>query len=80
MLARLQSSGLRVRYVTNTTKESKKRLFQRLQKMGFHNISPEQIFTSLSAAKHMIVERQLNPLLLVDDEATEDWEVLSKRL
>ena len=47
--------------------------------MGFHNnISPEQIFTSLSAARRILVERQLNPLLLVDEEAKEDLEVLSR--
>lgn len=63
-----------MRYITNTTKESKRCIFQRLERMGFH-ITSDQIFTSLTAARTILMERQLHPLLLLEDEALEDLEV-----
>ena len=50
--------------------ESTIRLHTRLSQLGF-DIKKEQIFSSLSAAKAVVAERQLNPLLILEDAAKE---------
>ncbi|XP_039615600.1 haloacid dehalogenase-like hydrolase domain-containing protein 2 [Polypterus senegalus] len=72
-LQRLRSSSLNVRFVTNTTKECKRTLFERLKKMEF-DIREDEIFTSLSAARSLVEQKQLRPLLLVEDSALEDFQ------
>lgn len=59
--------------MTNTTKESRRNLHERLLKLGFQ-IKVDEIYTSLWAARELIIKEQLNnPLLLVDDNALEDF-------
>lgn len=67
-LERLRSSGVSIKFVTNTTKESRRLLHQRLVNLGF-NISPDEIFSSLSAARAFIEDRNLRPHLMVADAA-----------
>lgn len=62
-----------IKFVTNTTKESRNFLFTRLINLGF-SINREQIFSSLSAARALLIKRQLKPLLLVSPEALEDFQ------
>ena len=50
--------------------ESTIRLHTRLSQLGF-DIKKEKIFSSLSAAKAVVAERQLNPLLILEDAAKE---------
>lgn len=69
---RLQNSGCYVKFVTNTTKESINALHSRLKKMGF-GIEKEQMFTTLTAANNLIKEKKLKPLMLVAEEALEDF-------
>ena len=69
---RLRNSNLNVKFVTNTTKESQRLLFERLQKIGF-DIESHEIFSSLSAAVKLIKKKSLQPILLVDDRALEDF-------
>lgn len=73
---KLQNSGLNVRFVTNTTKESQNVLYNRLKSIGF-SIDKADIFTSLSAARKLIKEKSLRPFLMVDQRAMEDFEGLS---
>ena len=63
--------------MTNTTKESKRVLLERLHKIGF-SIKEEQVFTSLTAARILIDRRRLSPLLLVDDKALEEFQGMQK--
>ncbi|XP_067670597.1 haloacid dehalogenase-like hydrolase domain-containing protein 2 [Haliotis asinina] len=72
-LERLRASDLKVRFVTNTTKESKRVLVQRLNQIGF-NVVPDDVFTSLSAAHNVVMEKKLRPMLLLDDRAMEDFD------
>lgn len=72
-IRRLRSSGINVKFATNTTKESRRLLCQRLQTIGF-DIRENEIFTSLTAARDYVVNRHLKPYLLVDDAAVEDFE------
>ena len=50
--------------------ESTIRLHTRLSQLGF-DIKKEKIFSSLSAAKAVVAERQLNPLLILEEAAKE---------
>ncbi|CAK9797299.1 Haloacid dehalogenase-like hydrolase domain-containing protein 2 [Anthophora plagiata] len=76
-LNRLRSANIPLKFVTNTTKESGNFLHSRLTKLGF-DIKREEIFSSLAAARNLIVSRQLNPMLLIDPAANEDFEGLIK--
>lgn len=75
-LTRLKRSGLRYKFVTNTTKESQKALFTRLQSIGFDIGSPNEIFTSLISARDFLKREQLKPIepLLLEDDALNDFE------
>lgn len=70
-LERLRRSGISIKFVTNTTKESRELLHQRLVNLGF-NISPDEIFSSLSAARAFIEARNLRPHLMVAEAAMDE--------
>ncbi|EFO18667.1 HAD-superfamily subfamily IIA hydrolase [Loa loa] len=61
-----------IKFVTNTTKESADRLYERLTKLGLE-IKRSEIFTSLLAAKHLIKKDNLRPMLLLENAALEDF-------
>nr|XP_010298960.1 PREDICTED: haloacid dehalogenase-like hydrolase domain-containing protein 2 [Balearica regulorum gibbericeps] len=71
-LKRLRSAPVTIRFVTNTTKECKRDLLERLTKLGF-DIAENEIFTSLTAARNLLEQKQVRPLLLVDDKALPDF-------
>ncbi|KAJ2028530.1 hypothetical protein IWW57_002108 [Coemansia sp. S610] len=68
----LRSAGVKVRFVTNSTKTSDERLHAKLSNLGFE-LSPSEIFTSLSAAKRLIQQRNYRPMLILEDEALEQF-------
>uniref|UniRef100_A0A674GXE7 Haloacid dehalogenase-like hydrolase domain-containing protein 2 n=4 Tax=Passeriformes TaxID=9126 RepID=A0A674GXE7_TAEGU len=72
VLTRLRRAPVTVRFVTNTTKESKRDLLERLTGLGF-DIAEHEIFTSLTAARNLLEQQQVRPLLLVDDKALPDF-------
>ncbi|XP_052804569.1 haloacid dehalogenase-like hydrolase domain-containing protein 2 [Mya arenaria] len=74
-LERLREKKTRVKFVTNTTKESKRVLLDRLHHIGFQ-VTADEVFTSLTAARNLVASRGLSPLLLVDDKALEDFKGL----
>ncbi|RMC16357.1 hypothetical protein DUI87_06684 [Hirundo rustica rustica] len=69
---RLRGAPVTVRFVTNTTKESKRDLLERLTGLGF-DIAEHEIFTSLTAARNLLEQQQVRPLLLVDNKALPDF-------
>ena len=69
---RLMETGLKIRFITNTTKESKRTLVSRLAAMGF-KISPRQVFTSLTAARALVEREGLTPYLMLEQSALEDF-------
>ncbi|XP_037959829.1 haloacid dehalogenase-like hydrolase domain-containing protein 2 isoform X2 [Teleopsis dalmanni] len=71
-LERLRASGVIVKFVTNTTKESSNTLYNRLCKIGF-NLKKEEIYSSLSAAVNYIKLHKLNPYYLVSEDARTDF-------
>ena len=72
-LKRLRRSGLAVKFVTNTTKEDLNSLHVRLESMKFE-ISKDEIFTSLSAARNLIEKRGIRPYLMLSESALKDFE------
>uniref|UniRef100_A0A1I7UMW5 Haloacid dehalogenase-like hydrolase domain-containing protein 2 n=1 Tax=Caenorhabditis tropicalis TaxID=1561998 RepID=A0A1I7UMW5_9PELO len=62
-----------VKFVTNTTKESQNLLYQRVRNCGFQ-IEKHEIFTSLSAARDLIIRNKYRPFFILDDKAMEDFE------
>lgn len=75
--SRLRDANLSIKFVTNTTKESSNCLYERLINLGFY-LQKEEIFSSLAAARKLIISRQLNPMLLIDPAALEDFQDLIK--
>eukprot|EP00887_Chlorella_sp_A99_P000013 scaffold16.g13.t1 len=71
-LARLRQH-VQVRFCSNTTAKSRRALLALLQRMEF-DVLEEEVFTSLSAARRLIDERQLRPLLLLHPDAMADFE------
>ncbi|KAJ1775646.1 hypothetical protein LPJ77_003922 [Coemansia sp. RSA 2523] len=67
-LTRLRATGVKVRFVTNSTKLTDESLFTKLLDMGFE-VDRSEIFSSLSAAKQLITDRGYRPLLLLEDDA-----------
>lgn len=74
--SRLRATNIKIKFVTNTTKESKRVLHERLKRIGF-GIDREEIFTSLTAARQLIDQRNLRPYMLVADAAKEDFDGVS---
>ena len=76
-LKRLRSTNLKIKFVTNTTKESKRILHDRLTKIGFE-IDKREIFTSLTAAHQLLQSRNLRPMMLVANAAHEEFNDIDK--
>ncbi|XP_030048775.1 haloacid dehalogenase-like hydrolase domain-containing protein 2 [Microcaecilia unicolor] len=72
-LRRLRNSPVAIKFVTNTTKECKKTLLERLRRLEF-DITEDEIFTSLTAARNLLEQKHVRPLLLVDNSALPDFE------
>ncbi|XP_035168261.1 haloacid dehalogenase-like hydrolase domain-containing protein 2 [Oxyura jamaicensis] len=71
-LKRLCSALVMIWFVTNTMKECKRDLLERLMKLGF-DIAENEIFTSLTAIRNLLEQKQVQPLLLVDKKALPDF-------
>lgn len=73
-LEKLRSCGkFKIKFVTNTTKESKRKLYLLLKKLKFE-IDENEIFTSLTAARKLIDSKQLRPMLFLEPNALEEFE------
>ncbi|XP_054843297.1 haloacid dehalogenase-like hydrolase domain-containing protein 2 [Eublepharis macularius] len=71
-LKRLRSTPVAIRFVTNTTKECKRDLLDRLKRLDF-DIQEDEIFTSLTAARNLLEQKRVRPLLLVEESALRDF-------
>ncbi|CAH1789818.1 unnamed protein product [Owenia fusiformis] len=71
-IERLRDTSLNIRFVTNSSKESKLSLYKRLKNMGF-DIKMDEIFTSLTAARQLVETRKLRPMLILTEEAMDDF-------
>lgn len=71
-LEKLKKSGLKVKFVTNTSKENVQAICERLQSLNF-NLSKDEIYSSLSASKHLVLSSGLRPFLMLTDSAKQDF-------
>lgn len=71
-LARLRESGLPLRFVTNTTRQSRAALLRELAGRGLA-IAQDELFTPATAARHLLIARGLRPLLLIHPDLAPDF-------
>ena len=65
---RLIDAGIRVRFLTNTSKVSFRQLLSQLHRMGFSSIiQPDTLWTSVMATKHYLQKNSLRPFCLMED-------------
>ncbi|MEA3221142.1 TIGR01458 family HAD-type hydrolase [Immundisolibacter sp.] len=74
-LARLRASGLALRFVTNTTRQSRAALLLELARLGL-DVATDELLTPASAARTVLLERGLRPLLLIHPGLTPDFDGL----
>ncbi|CAG9855809.1 unnamed protein product [Phyllotreta striolata] len=72
-LKKLSKQKLNVKFVTNTTKESQRVLHEKLKSIGFE-LNKDDIVSSLGAAKALLQQRKLRPMLMLAPEALEDFQ------
>lgn len=71
-LARLRSSPLALRFVTNTSRRTRAALLGALQAMGF-DVDAHEVFTAPLAARRWLTTRGLRPLLLIHPDLAADF-------
>lgn len=71
-LQRLRDAGVKVRFVSNTTKDTTANLVKQMRGMGFP-IHESEVFTSIAAAKSLVRRRSLRPFLLLQPQALPEF-------
>ena len=71
-VAELRRAGLRLRFLTNTTRMPRRALLSRLNEMGV-KIGDEELFTPAQAARAWLTARSLSPHLLIHPNLVEDF-------
>lgn len=71
-LGRLRDTGIAIRFLTNTTRQSHRKLLEKLQSMGL-SVAEEELFTPALAARHVIEGQALSPHLLIHPDLAEDF-------
>ncbi|CAB3377102.1 Hypothetical predicted protein [Cloeon dipterum] len=73
---RLREKGIKVRFVTNETQETKNSLVSRLSKMGF-TLTEEEVISPCPAMAHELRRNGLRPHLLVHPTVLEEFDGVS---
>lgn len=63
---------IQVRFVSNTSKDTTAALVKQVQTIGF-DIDPSHVFTSIGAARALVAQRRLRPLLLLQPQAAAEF-------
>ena len=71
-VARLRGAGLPLRFITNTTRRSRRRVIADLQRMGLHT-SDDELLTPALMARAFLQKHQLSPFLVVRPEFEKDF-------
>jgi HAD superfamily hydrolase (TIGR01458 family) len=77
-VARLREAGLPIRCVTNSTRNPRRVLLDRLDRLGF-DIAPEEVFTPAIAARDLLLKRDRGAHLLVHPDLAEDFEDVPRK-
>lgn len=76
-IGKLQGSGVKLRFVTNTARKTRAQLLDDLAGMGFE-IEPRTLFTAPLAAKAWVQQRGLRPYCLVHRNILPEFEDLER--
>jgi len=68
----VRNHGIPIQFVTNTSKENLSSLAKKVKGAGLE-VEEEAIFTSLTAAKDLVLKKQLRPLLLLEPSAADQF-------
>lgn len=71
-IQQLREAGVVLRWLSNTSKESRHALLERMKRMDL-DVREDELFTSLSAVSELVSLRNLRPLYLLSDSALEDF-------
>jgi HAD superfamily hydrolase (TIGR01458 family) len=74
---RLKERIPRVRYLTNTTRSTRRSLVDRLRRLGL-SIEEKEVFSAPQAARQLLKERDLRPFLLVHPDLLPEFDDFSK--
>lgn len=77
-LERLRAAGFPVRYITNTTRSTRRETVERLAAMGLAVVASE-VFSAPLAARSLLEERALRPLLIVHPRLEPEFDGLDTR-
>lgn len=72
-IEKLSKTSIPVRYITNTTRNPRHTIIERLGKMGF-DICADEVFTAPIAAKQYLESNQLYPYLLIHPNLVSEFE------
>ena len=72
LFSRIKKSGIPLRFVTNETSQTRDKLVQKLNSLGY-NLTASEIFTPVPAACSYMKEHNLRPSLLVHNEVIADF-------
>lgn len=68
---RLRKTNVYIKFVTNTSKDSRKTLHEKLVDMGF-TLNVEEIHSPLKAANEYVRRYELNPYYMISESARKD--------
>ncbi len=71
-IKRLSEAGIPVRYVTNTTRSTRKDILDRLSNMGF-TIQENEVFTAPNAVHDYLKKKHLSPFLVVHPKLEKEF-------
>lgn len=71
-LARLRAAGIAIRFLTNTTRQPRRAILERLARLGIA-VSAEDLLTPAQLAMRYLSEQQLSPHLLIHPNLIEDF-------
>lgn len=77
-VAKLHGAGLPLRFVTNTTRKTKRKLLERLARLGL-DIKEDELFTPASAARDWLAAHGAAPVLVVHPNLAQEFEGLPAR-
>jgi HAD superfamily hydrolase (TIGR01458 family) len=75
---RAQHSGIELRFITNTSQQTRASLLRHLRKLGF-TLEEAQLFTAVDAARQWMRQRQLRPYCLVHKNIAAEFEEFEHR-
>jgi HAD superfamily hydrolase (TIGR01458 family) len=76
-VARLRAAGLPVRFVTNTTRRSRRAIAEALAALGLA-VAPDELFTPASLVRDRLARDRLAPLLVIHPDLREDFAGLAE--